>query len=81
MEFAYEKYDWAITKNQHPYDLCSVTHNQQTVFAKPGQVAFTVENPPYRIPMLNRFSEIDCRELSEEYSCDADQCDPCKYKN
>ncbi|GAU92225.1 hypothetical protein RvY_04335-1 [Ramazzottius varieornatus] len=78
MAFAYDKYDWGTTKNKHAYDLCSVTHNQQTVFAKPGQVAFTVKNPPYRIPMLNRLSEMDCREISEEYGCDADRCDPLK---
>ena len=77
MEFAYEKYDWSLATSKYPYDYCSVTHNQPDIFAKPGTQAFQVKDPPYRIPVLDRFSEIDCKELSEVYSCDPDKCEPC----
>ena len=78
MEFAYKPYDWTLAKAFYPYDYCSVTHNQQEVFAKPGKQAFIVLDPPYRIPVLDQFSEVDCKELSEVYSCDASKCDPRK---
>ncbi|OQV25358.1 hypothetical protein BV898_01037 [Hypsibius exemplaris] len=60
--------------NAFPYDYCSITHNSQTDFAKPGTVAFTVKEDPKAIPNVAKLSNTDCQLISLLYGCPRTQC-------
>ncbi|GAU97116.1 hypothetical protein RvY_08469 [Ramazzottius varieornatus] len=72
---SYRKYSPSEASWQlFPYDYCSITHQQQSDHALPGTVAFSVLEPPYFIPKLNRLSEYDCRLILILYGGDPSAC-------
>ncbi|GAU92224.1 hypothetical protein RvY_04335-3 [Ramazzottius varieornatus] len=75
LEFGYRKYSTEEALMVCPYDYCSITHNIEADFAANGP-AFTVKQPPFFIPQLDRLSECDCQEISAGYGCNAKECSP-----